>query len=152
MGCAAELYSRPFALGNAVTSLDESQIRSKVARISVEESIQSGYSSLELGNIARWHIPMNKQRFDYEPFRRLALPNRKTELTRLQRSEEFGGKPGNPTRNDSGPGSSVHLLKENSTLRRGHLFSYLGLFLFTTVVYFRPYELIPSVLADLPGA
>ena len=28
---------------------------------------------------------------------------------------------------------------------RGHLVSYLGLFLFTTVVYFRPYELFPSL-------
>src|SRR5258705_9847662 len=28
-------------------------------------------------------------------------------------------------------------------VRRGHFLSYLGLFLFTAVVYFRPYELIP---------
>jgi hypothetical protein len=33
-------------------------------------------------------------------------------------------------------------------IRRGHLLSYVGLFLFTTVVYFRPYELFPS-LKDL---
>ncbi|HEY0100185.1 MAG TPA: O-antigen ligase family protein [Pyrinomonadaceae bacterium] len=31
------------------------------------------------------------------------------------------------------------------TLKRGHLFSYLGLFLFTVVLYFRPYELHPSL-------
>jgi O-antigen ligase len=30
-------------------------------------------------------------------------------------------------------------------LKRGHLFSYLGLFLFTVVLYFRPYELHPSL-------
>ena len=30
-------------------------------------------------------------------------------------------------------------------LKRGHLFSYAGLFLFTTVLYFRPYELFPSL-------
>jgi len=30
-------------------------------------------------------------------------------------------------------------------LKRGHLFSYLGLFLFTTVLYFRPYELFASL-------
>jgi probable O-glycosylation ligase (exosortase A-associated) len=30
-------------------------------------------------------------------------------------------------------------------LRRGHTLSYLGLFLFTIVLYFRPYELIPSL-------
>lgn len=30
-------------------------------------------------------------------------------------------------------------------LKRGHLFSYLGLFLFTVVLYFRPYELHPAL-------
>ncbi len=30
-------------------------------------------------------------------------------------------------------------------LRRGHTLSYLGLFLFTIVLYFRPYELIPAL-------
>ncbi len=30
-------------------------------------------------------------------------------------------------------------------LRRGHFLSYVGLFLFTAVVYFRPYELIPAL-------
>ena len=30
-------------------------------------------------------------------------------------------------------------------LKRGHLFSYVGLFLFTTTLYFRPYELFPSL-------
>ena len=30
-------------------------------------------------------------------------------------------------------------------LKRGHTLSYLGLFLFTLVVYFRPYELIPAL-------
>ncbi|HZH91997.1 MAG TPA: O-antigen ligase family protein [Pyrinomonadaceae bacterium] len=30
-------------------------------------------------------------------------------------------------------------------LKRGHTLSYLGLFLFTIVLYFRPYELIPSL-------
>src|SRR3712207_6636118 len=33
--------------------------------------------------------------------------------------------------------------KENWLKRRGHALSYLGLFLFTAVLYFRPYELIP---------
>ncbi|MDX6693390.1 MAG: hypothetical protein QOF02_993 [Blastocatellia bacterium] len=32
-----------------------------------------------------------------------------------------------------------------SRLKRGHAFSYLGLFLFTFVVYFRPYELFPAL-------
>lgn len=35
--------------------------------------------------------------------------------------------------------------KENWLKRRGHVLSYLGLFLFTAVLYFRPYELIPAL-------
>lgn len=33
----------------------------------------------------------------------------------------------------------------NWVLKRGHMLSYLGLFLFTAVLYFRPYELIPAL-------
>jgi putative inorganic carbon (HCO3(-)) transporter len=35
--------------------------------------------------------------------------------------------------------------KENWLKRRGHAVSYAGLFLFTAVLYFRPYELIPAL-------
>jgi probable O-glycosylation ligase (exosortase A-associated) len=35
--------------------------------------------------------------------------------------------------------------KENWLKRRGHALSYAGLFLFTAVLYFRPYELIPAL-------
>jgi hypothetical protein len=35
--------------------------------------------------------------------------------------------------------------KENWLLRRGHTLSYIGLFLFTVTVFFRPYELIPAL-------
>ncbi len=34
---------------------------------------------------------------------------------------------------------------EHWSTKHGHLFSYLGLFLFTAVLYFRPYELIPAL-------
>ncbi len=34
---------------------------------------------------------------------------------------------------------------ERWSAKHGHLFSYLGLFLFTVVLYFRPYELIPAL-------
>ncbi|CAN5714353.1 hypothetical protein BH20ACI3_BH20ACI3_05180 [soil metagenome] len=37
------------------------------------------------------------------------------------------------------------LLKENWIIKRGHTLSYAGLFLFTVVLYFRPYELIPAL-------
>lgn len=36
-------------------------------------------------------------------------------------------------------------LKENWILKPGHALSFAGLFLFTTVLYFRPYELIPAL-------
>src|SRR5689334_15553634 len=32
-------------------------------------------------------------------------------------------------------------------LRRGHAITFVGLFLFTSVLYFRPYELIPALAA-----
>lgn len=35
-------------------------------------------------------------------------------------------------------------LKENWLLRNGHSLTYVGIFLFTLVLYFRPYELIPA--------
>ena len=34
---------------------------------------------------------------------------------------------------------------ESWIVKRGHTLTYLGIFLFTFVVYFRPYELIPEI-------
>lgn len=36
------------------------------------------------------------------------------------------------------------LTEKRSILKRGHMLSYLGLFLFTSVLYFRPYEFFPE--------
>src|SRR5260370_34407957 len=36
--------------------------------------------------------------------------------------------------------------RRDAILRRGHVLSFLGLFLFTIVVYVRPYEIFPSLL------
>lgn len=36
-------------------------------------------------------------------------------------------------------------MRHNLELKRGHAFSYAGLFLFTVVLYFRPYELFPAL-------
>ena len=88
---------------------------------------------------------MKHQSFDYAPLRR-SHAGQETEVADFQPSGAFGADRAKDTGNGSRPGSSaVGLLKETPTLRRGHLFSYLGLFLFTTVVYFRPYELIPAL-------
>src|SRR5947209_10432688 len=43
------------------------------------------------------------------------------------------------------PGSARAESEPSWVLRRGHALSYLGLFLFTAVLYFRPYELIPAL-------
>ncbi|HEY0385422.1 MAG TPA: hypothetical protein VGC64_05395, partial [Pyrinomonadaceae bacterium] len=43
------------------------------------------------------------------------------------------------------PLSPPRLSSARRLLKRGHALSYLGLFLFTFVVYFRPYELFPAL-------
>lgn len=43
------------------------------------------------------------------------------------------------------PESTPALTKESWSGRNGHLLTYAGLFLFTFVLYFRPYELIPAL-------
>src|SRR6185503_6038296 len=43
------------------------------------------------------------------------------------------------------PNSATNLKERVIVIQRGHLLSYLGLFLFTAVVYFRPYEQISAL-------
>src|SRR6185295_17966239 len=45
---------------------------------------------------------------------------------------------------ESPPVSSVPYSLSRTILRRGHVISYVGLFLFTVVLYFRPYELFSA--------
>ena len=47
-----------------------------------------------------------------------------------------------PSPEETAPISSI---PPRHTFKRGHAFSYAGLFLFTLVLYFRPYELIPAL-------
>jgi O-antigen ligase len=42
-------------------------------------------------------------------------------------------------------GESANAQPSRFALKRGHLFSYVGLFFFTVVLYFRPYELHPAL-------
>jgi hypothetical protein len=42
-------------------------------------------------------------------------------------------------------GKSVPDFRENWLARNGHLFTFTGIFLFTLVLYFRPYELVPAL-------
>jgi putative inorganic carbon (HCO3(-)) transporter len=66
-------------------------------------------------------------------------------------SSNFSAAPGrspvhSPTGNVEQANRDYELLsRESWSIRRGHGLTYAGLFLFTFVLYFRPYELIPSL-------
>ena len=51
----------------------------------------------------------------------------------------------NRQRNSEGPRTEQTQDGDHWALKRGHSLSYLGLFVFTFLVYFRPYELFPSL-------
>ena len=62
--------------------------------------------------------------------------------------ENAGGdalKPGGEASPLAGESASRPAPASPARLKRGHFFSYVGLFLFTAVLYFRPYELHPSL-------
>lgn len=106
-----------------------------------------------------------QQALDYEPVtRRGVAPARDEEefaappplefpVPRFAEDEETGivpaqtsAKAASQTRRQ--PVRAPYTFKNESWIvKRGHSFSYLGLFLFTFVLYFRPYELIPSLSA-----
>jgi len=96
--------------------------------------------------------------WDYEPLARPAgkgtagkepaeheWPSRSTPAAELD--AEIFDKPAAPPA-QSPAVSSVPRSLSQSILRRGHTISYIGLFLFTVVLYFRPYELF-SALSSL---
>ncbi len=61
----------------------------------------------------------------------------------LERKEEGASStPSTPSRSER---VAKAVTKENWLKRRGHALSYVGLFLFTVILYFRPYELIPAL-------
>ncbi len=89
---------------------------------------------------------MKQQPIDYEPVRRSHSWSEKPAIW----SENLGSIGGAAEK----PGSLVSQTQvaslnssreRNWILRRGHFLSYVGLFLFTATVYFRPYELIPAL-------
>jgi probable O-glycosylation ligase (exosortase A-associated) len=47
----------------------------------------------------------------------------------------------------AGPAPSALATQERWSTRSGHLLSYCGLFLFTVILYFRPYEYVPALAA-----
>jgi len=89
---------------------------------------------------------MKQEPFDYEPVRRSHSLSEKPVIW----SENPGGTGGaaedaNSTVSQTKGASLNPPGQVNWVLRRGHFLSFVGLFLFTAVVYFRPYELIPAL-------
>jgi probable O-glycosylation ligase (exosortase A-associated) len=63
-------------------------------------------------------------------------------------ADDDAAKPDAPARAEAAPAvppTAAATPAKVPALRRGHTLSYLGLFLFTIVLYFRPYELIPAL-------
>jgi putative inorganic carbon (hco3(-)) transporter len=89
---------------------------------------------------------MKNCHIDYEPLKRSHLWD-KEPAAQLVAPVGFAGADTIPTTSKTEPEAwqPVEPREKLWIVRRGHLLSYLGLFLFTTVVYFRPYELIPAL-------
>jgi probable O-glycosylation ligase (exosortase A-associated) len=100
--------------------------------------------------------------FDYEPIRRprrspaeeLAIEEQSWKPVRLKESDsqskEFATEKwrpwsGSTEKTDEVKGTTHSIEKSHSVLQHGHGLSFLGLFLFTILVYLRPYELFPSL-------
>jgi putative inorganic carbon (HCO3(-)) transporter len=81
---------------------------------------------------------------DYEPLRR-------AKSLAEDPADEFPFKPSGRFTDDVAPAdptparASQNKSEENWIHKRGHSLSYAGIFLFTTIVFFRPYELFPSL-------
>lgn len=89
-----------------------------------------------------------QERHDIEPiiesseeFHTERFFNRK--LSNQLKDENENSKPTKTTKTIKGSAESRK--KDNWLVRRGHTLSYIGLFLFTVTVFFRPYELIPAL-------
>jgi len=103
-------------------------------------------------------MPFNRQILDYEP----VSPSRKATKHGEGETAAVGAEEWAPRDTDSAGNGRPHealqpilpepvappsIENEQLTLKRGHALSYAGLFLFTAVLYFRPYELFPSLSA-----
>jgi O-antigen ligase len=105
-------------------------------------------------------MPERENIFDYEP----VTPSRRAEGASASSSAPGDARaeddaPVLPARAEAPAGDDTRARGDadaptrdaRPALRRGHFVSYLGLFLFTFILYFRPYELVPA-LAAIPMA
>jgi O-antigen ligase len=99
-------------------------------------------------------MPISSEFSDYEPLIR-SDPSKRSNRDAVD-EERFPVKPSADKwsqKLEDGPNVPVRIdqparaAKRKSVLRHGHTISFLGLFLFTLVLYFRPYELIPALAA-----
>lgn len=87
---------------------------------------------------------MKDQPFDYEPLSRSRSSVIEEDVWAVS-STPSEPIPEEPEASAPLPISSIDLKTRSVGIQRSHSLSYLGLFLFTAVVYFRPYELIPAL-------
>ena len=89
---------------------------------------------------------MKQQPFDYEPVRRSHSWSEKRSVWSDDIEGITGAEESDEPSKTRIQAAAANLPKRRSwIIRRGHFLSYVGLFLFTAVVYFRPYELIPAL-------
>lgn len=103
-------------------------------------------------------MPSKHTLTDYDP----VMPARRARGAGDERAEDIrpprsaladkaGANPDTPTRDEASSAPTTTAAATATTparvpaLKRGHMLTYVGLFLFTVVLYFRPYELIPSL-------
>ena len=101
----------------------------------------------------------NQQTLDYEPVIRRGKANSRSdenefiapaefELQQPEFGEEDAARGPVPRRGPTGsktPDAVNSTRNDSWIVKRGHSLSYIGIFLFTFVLYFRPYELIPAL-------
>src|ERR1051325_8470702 len=99
-------------------------------------------------------MPYNRHFVDYEPVTRRPRPLEAKDAAAgesddsWQASSDFAGsneREMDSTTTEPPAQSSTKSKPEHWTNRHGHTFSFIGLFLFTAVLYFRPYELFPAL-------
>ena len=67
------------------------------------------------------------------------------ELSDVQFENDGTDQAQSETRQRDAEQSIETIFRENRLARNGHAFTFLGIFLFTLVLYFRPYELVPAL-------
>jgi O-antigen ligase len=110
----------------------------------------SDYEPLRPSSTRKSSKPSLNDEFGFEQAKSEKIPAEFDEGHPLSRSKMqfFSEEP--PTESETGTAKSVpeslpRISDENWILKTGHSLSFVGIFLFTALVYFRPYEFFPSL-------